>query len=134
MRVFLDTHVLVAAFATRGLCADVMRTVLAEHRLITGDVVLDELTEVLTQRIRLPADTVTEILALLRDPEVVPKPRKPSNLPVRDPDDRWILASALAGRADVLVTGDRDLLAVADIAPLPILDPRGFWSRLSKRR
>jgi putative PIN family toxin of toxin-antitoxin system len=133
VRVFLDTNVLVAAFATRGLCADLMRTVLAEHQLITGDVVLDELTEVLTQRIKLPGDTVNDILALLRDQEVVPKPPKPSDVPVRDPDDRWILASAIAGRADVLVTGDRDLLAVADAAPLPILDPRGFWSRLSKR-
>jgi putative PIN family toxin of toxin-antitoxin system len=133
VRVFLDTNVLVAAFATRGLCADLMRTVLAEHQLITGDVVLDELTEVLTERIKLPADTVKDIVALLRDQEVVPKPHKPSDVPVRDPDDRWILASALAGRADVLVTGDRDLLAVADAAPLPILDPRGFWSRLSKQ-
>jgi len=29
VRVFLDTNVLVAAFATRGLCADLMRVVLA---------------------------------------------------------------------------------------------------------
>ena len=132
MRVFLDTNVLVAAFATRGLCADLMRAVLGEHQLITGDVVLDELREVLDRRIKLPAATAENILALLRDQEVVPKPRKPSKVPVRDPDDRWILASAMAGRADVLVTGDRDLLDVADSAPLPILDPRGFWNLLRK--
>ena len=133
MRVFLDTNVLVAAFATRGLCADVTRVVLAEHVLITGEVVLTELREVLSRRIKLPVATIGDILALLRDQEVVPKPRKPSDVPVRDPDDRWILASATAGRADVLVTGDRDLLDVADKAPLPILDPRGFWNLLSKR-
>lgn len=133
MRVFLDTNVLVAAFATRGLCADVTRVVLAEHVLITGEVVLTELREVLSRRIKLPVATIGDILALLRDQEVVPKPRKPSDVPVRDPDDRWILASATAGRADVLVTGDRDLLDAADKAPLPILDPRGFWNLLSKR-
>lgn len=133
MRVFLDTNVLVAAFATRGLCADVTRVVLAEHQLITGEVVLTELREVLDRRIKLPVATVDDILALLRDQEVVPKPRKPSEVPVRDPDDRWILASAMAGRADVLVTGDQDLLDVADKAPLPILTPRGFWDLLSKR-
>lgn len=132
MRVFLDTNVLVAAFATRGLCADVMRAVLAEHQLITGEVVLAELRDVLQSRIRLPATTIEEILALLRAHEVVPKPSKPSEVAVRDLDDRWILASATAGRADVLVTGDRDLLAVAEAAPLPILDPRGFWTLLSK--
>ncbi len=132
MRVFLDTNVLVAAFATRGLCADVTRVVLAEHVLITGEVVLAELREVLNRRIKLPAATIADIMALVRDQEVVPKPRTPSDIPVRDPDDRWILASAMAGRADVLVTGDRDLLDIAGKAPLPILDPRGFWNRLSK--
>ena len=53
MRVFLDTNVLVAAFATRGLCADVMRVVLAEHQ-VTGDVVLRELRKALARRIKLP--------------------------------------------------------------------------------
>ena len=130
MRVFLDTNVLVAAFATRGLCADVMRTVLAEHELVIGEVVLAELREVLSRRLKLPAPAVADIVALLRAQDVVPKPAQPSDLPVRDPDDRWILASAVAGHADVLVTGDQDLLAVADQAPLPILNPRGFWDLL----
>lgn len=133
MRVFLDTNVLVAAFATRGLCADVVRVVLAEHQLVTADVVLTELRLVLVRRVKLPEAIVEDILALLRDHEVVPKPRRPSDLAIRDPDDRWILASATAGRADILVTGDRDLLDVADKAPLPILDPRGFWVLLSRR-
>ena len=119
-----------AAFATRGLCADVLRTVLADHELITGDVVLGELRTVLEERIKLPASTVTEIVALLRAQEVVPKPAKPSALPMRDEDDKWIVASAVAGQADVLVTGDQDLLSVAGRSPIPIVSPRGFWDRL----
>ena len=130
MRVFLDTNVLVAAFATRGLCADVLRIVLAEHDLITGEVVLGELHDVLAKRLRLPPGTVADIMALLRAQEVVPKPANPSSLPIRDPDDRWILASAVAGGADVLVTGDQDLLDIAAKAPLPILNPRGLWDRV----
>ena len=43
MRVLLDTDVLVAAFATRGICQDVIRVVLAEHRLLIGESVLEEL-------------------------------------------------------------------------------------------
>ena len=130
MRVFLDTNVLVAAFATRGLCADVVRTVLADHELITGDVVLGELRAVLEERIKLPGSTVTEIVALLRSQEVVPKPAEPSPLPIRDEDDQWIVASAVAGQADVLVTGDQDLLSVAEQSPVPIVSPRGFWEQL----
>ena len=134
MRVFLDTNVLVAAFATRGLCADVLRDVLVGHELLVGEVVLTELERALARRLRLPATAVEEILAFLREQEVVPRPGKPASLPVRDPADRWILASALAGRADVLVTGDRDLLDVAPQSPLRILDPRAFWELTRKKR
>ena len=130
MRVFLDTNVLLAAFATRGLCADLVRTVLADHELITGDVVLTELRAVLEGRMKLPASTVTEIVALLRAQVVVPKPAAPSSIPIRDSDDQWIVASAVAGHADVLIAGDQDLLAVAKQSPVPILSPRGFWEQL----
>lgn len=132
MRVFLDTNVLVSAFATRGLCADVMRQVLAEHELVIGEVVLRELRKALRLKLKLPPATVTAIEELLRESEVIPRPRTPSELEVRDPDDRWVLASAIAGRADVLVTGDRDLLEVAARSPVRIIDPRGFWTLLRK--
>ena len=133
MRVFLDTNVLAAAFTTRGLCADVVRYVLAEHQLITGDVVLDELHDVLANRFKLPGPTTKDILDLLRSQEVVAKPKKAASIPIRDPDDAWILASATEGRCDILVTGDRDLLDIADAAPLPILSPRGFWEFVRKQ-
>ena len=133
MRVFLDTNILVSAFATRGLCADVLRLVLAEHELVVGEVVLTELRRVLRKRIRLPVETVSDIDAFLRDFEVVPKPVAPATIRVRDPDDKWILASAMNGRADVLVTGDSDFLAIANECPLRT-DPRGFWTWLQRKR
>ncbi|HZL91991.1 MAG TPA: hypothetical protein VFB99_00055 [Vicinamibacterales bacterium] len=36
MKVFLDTNVLVSAFAARGICEDVLRIVLAEHQLVVA--------------------------------------------------------------------------------------------------
>lgn len=128
MRVFLDTNVLVSAFATRGLCADLFRHVLAEHELLVGEVVLDEFGSVLRKKLKLPIATIDEIGSFLRQYEVIPKPAVPSDIPVRDPDDRWILASAIAGNAEVLVYGDQDLLVVADEAPFLIVDPRAFWT------
>lgn len=128
MRVFLDTNVLVSAFATRGLCADVFRHVLAEHELITGEVNIVELRRVLRDRVQVPAPSIAGIEQLLRDQVIIPKPAEPHPLPIRDADDRWVLASAVVGKADVLVTGDSDLLEMASRAPLPIVDPRGFWT------
>ena len=134
MRVFLDTNVLVSAFATRGLCADVARHGLSEHELIVGEVVLDELCRGLRDRIKLPPEFILTVEEFLREQEVVPKPRQPSEQPRRDPSDRWVLASALEARVDVLVTGDRDLLEVATQTPLTIVDPRGYGSLLLKQR
>lgn len=130
MRVFLDTNVLISAFAARGLCADLMRLLLAEHDVLTGEVNLVELRRVLTRRFKVPAAQVEVIEQLLRDQTVIPKPAAVLSLKVRDADDAWVLASAVAGDADLLVSGDHDLLVLASRAPLPILSPRDAWSRV----
>jgi uncharacterized protein len=134
LRVFLDTNVLVSAFATRGLCADVLRHVLAEHELLTGEVVLAELRRALRGKLHLAAETIEEIDALLRSHHVEPKPERLPVVEIRDKDDLSVLASALAGFADVLVTGDKDLLGIApSVRGLRIVDPRGFWALTQTR-
>jgi putative PIN family toxin of toxin-antitoxin system len=134
VKVFLDTNVLVSAVATRGLSADVVRLVIAEHELPTGTVNLAELQRVLRDKLRAPAKTIRELDALLRTHTIVPKPATLLEVEVRDPDDAWVLASAVASAADVLVTGDRDLLDLGKRAPLRIVDPRGFWELVHRRR
>lgn len=132
MRVCLDTNVLIAAFAARGLCADVLRTVLTEHQLVLGDVILDEFRRVLKSKLRVPEERIESAEAVFSAIAILPKPETPAALPGRDRADRWIVATALLGEADVLVTGDRDLLEVAEKAPLPILTPRAFWELLRR--
>ncbi len=132
MRVCLDTDVLVAAFATRGLCADVLRSVLTDHELVLGEVMMNELRRVLIQKLKLPPDRVAIAEAVFNSVEILPRPDSPSAISVRDEDDRWILATAIAGHADVLVTGDEDLLVVAASAPLAIMAPRAFWELLRR--
>lgn len=129
MRVFLDTNVLVAAFASRGICADLFRHILVEHELVTGDVVLAELRRILLRRIKLPPRVVDDIERLLRDHEVVAKPRRHLQLGLRDTDDEWIVASALAGSAVALVTGDRDILEAPVPLPIRVYTPRQFWEQ-----
>jgi len=134
VRVCLDTNVLFAAFATRGLCADVLRAVLADHELLVGEVLFGELERALRAKLALPEAQIAVVRAALVTPDPVPRPLEPDPLVVSDPDDAWVVATAVAGRADVLVTGDVALLAAAPAAaagaPLPILSPRGFWTFL----
>jgi len=130
VRVFLDTNVLISAFAARGLCADLMRLLLVEHEVVTGEVNVVELRRVLTKRFKATAAQVDVIAQLRRDQTVIPKPAALLSLKVRDPDDAWVLASAVVGGADLLVSGDQDLIVLANRAPLPILSPRDAWSRL----
>jgi putative PIN family toxin of toxin-antitoxin system len=129
VRVSLDTNVLVAAFATRGLCADVVRTVLAEHEWIVSETVLGELQRALTDKIGLPESGVRSVVRFVREQaEVTIAAPTASPVAIRDPDDEAVLSDALNASADVLVTGDRDFLDLEEVPGLRILNPRGFWS------
>lgn len=130
MKIYLDTNVLVAAFATRGLCADVLHAVLAEHQLVIGEAVLTEVQRVLRQTIRLPAEVVAEVTASLRQQAEVVEASALLPIKWRDKDDLLILSEAVAGAADVRVSGDRDFLDIADRAPLQTVTPRGLWELL----
>jgi putative PIN family toxin of toxin-antitoxin system len=131
LKVYLDTNVLVAALATRGLCADLFQAVLADlHQLVVGEVVLTELRRVLSRKLRMASGMVEEVEVFLRAQGEVVADAPPVASEIRDPADRLIVAEAIAGGAEVLVTGDGDLLSVAARAPLPIVAPRAFWELL----
>ena len=101
----------------------------AEHDLVVGDVILTELRRTLQTKFRAQADRIEAVEVVLGTVPIIPKPAKPSELAIRDPADRWVVATAIAGHADV-VTGDRDPLVVAADSPIPILEPRAFWELL----
>ena len=133
MKIFLDTNVLVSAFTSRGLCSDLLEIILTNQQLMTGEFVLQELNRVLTTKLNVPEISVLDTISFLRKFHVEPIPDTPSNELVRDQDDRWVLESALRANADLLVTGDKDLLEISDkINQLKIISPRGFWEMIKK--
>jgi uncharacterized protein len=132
LRVFLDTNVLVSAFATRGLCSDLLRLVLTSHELVLGEVVLEEVSRSLRSKLRVAEPIVHSIETLLRSFHVEPTLKEAPPVSVRDPSDRAVLVSALKAGADVLITGDDDLLTIAEqVSGVRILDPRSFWEEVS---
>lgn len=131
MRIFLDSNVLVSAVATRGLSYDVLRLVLARHELVIGEAVLTEVERVLREKLGVAPEIVGEFDELLRREALIVVAQAPSlGIALRDPSDVPVLDQAVAGEAAVLVTGDRDLLDAADVAPLRILTPRELWEVL----
>jgi putative PIN family toxin of toxin-antitoxin system len=130
VRIVLDTNVLIAAFATRGLCEDVLRTILAKHKLVASKFILDELERVLCDKLKMPVAKVRAVTTLIRQSASMVEPEIPATCPADDPDDRWIVATAIYGEAQVLVSGGRDLKNPPKDLSLEILTPREFWESL----
>ena len=132
MRIFLDTNVLASALTTRGLCAELFEVVLQSHDLLISEAVFRELQRILPEKLGQTEAITNGFIALLRaEGQVITAEHSLPNLP--DPDDEAILAAALAGKANVFVTGDKALLNLESVEGLPIITPRGLWESLADK-
>lgn len=127
MKVVLDANVLVAALATRGACAELFARVLAVHEYGLDDNLRGEVVRVLRDKFKVPEARLAEVVTLL-DSTAIRVTALPLDEPAcRDPDDDRVLALALAFPAEVLVSGDDDLLVLNPWKGIPIVRPREFW-------
>ena len=133
MKVCLDTNVLVSEFASRGLCADLFELVLLEHDLVLGRHVLRELSKALRGKVKLPAARTSEIVEFVAgEAAQVVEEARAADAKV-DADDALVLGEALAGQAEIFVTGDAALLELGSIGGLLVVSPRRFWEVLHSR-
>jgi putative PIN family toxin of toxin-antitoxin system len=127
MRVVLDANVLIAAFVARGVCAELLEYCVREHEPVTSVAILEEVRRNLVAKIRVTASQADQTVELLRTRLAVVEPVALEVQACRDPDDDVVLGTAIAGRADAVVTGDRDLLDLGSFRGIPIVSPRAFW-------
>jgi hypothetical protein len=136
IRAVLDTNLLVSYLLThRPPIATLIDEHLAQEHfvLITGAVLLEELDRVL----RYPRlqryyseETRTRYVALIAAlSEIVDLPQSVPRI-CRDPDDDWVIACAVIGEADVIVSGDRGLLALERVGEVPVVSAAQFLERL----
>ncbi len=130
MRVFLDTNVLASTAATRGLCADVLREVLASHDFLISAQVLGELKRVLATKFGVVPELIDEFISLITQDSVLAQPGQIPTVDIQDQNDLPILSAAISARADVFVTGDKEILDIGRIEQMVILNPRQFWEKL----
>ena len=127
MKVFFATNVIASAAATRGLCSDLFRTVIEFHDLVVSEHLIGELRRILGDKFRAPPDLIEDLVWLLRQDTVKANSLPLAALPLSDPADIAIVSSALNGGADILVTGDKEIVELRQIGHLRILTPRQFW-------
>jgi len=132
VRVVLDTNVFVAAVVADGLCRDLVRVRVLQHTIITSEQLLRELRITLRNRFAVDPDELPMLSQLNEEAEIVTPARFRERV-CRDKDDDVVLATALAGKADVIVTGDDDLLVLEAFRGTRILSPRRFLELLDRR-
>ena len=127
MRVVFDSNVLVAAFATHGVCHDLFEYCLRNTTIVCSDFIAAEVERILGAKIKTPAKTASESIEYLKIQTewVIPDNKNAGGL--RDPNDQMIIATALSGEADFLIAGGKDLLISKQVKKTVIILPRDFW-------
>jgi putative PIN family toxin of toxin-antitoxin system len=115
LRVVFDTNVLVSALVFPGGRGDeALQRILAERdSLILSKAILDELLGVLARKFARDAEELSRVAVLLGEIATLAKTGRRLSV-LRDAPDNRILECAVAGRADLIVTGDEALLALGE--------------------
>ena len=135
MRVLIDTNVFISHLLTpqqSGVVYAILEAALSERFVLL--LPQDLLTEIETTVVnkpylsrRISQEALAALLSVLRlAGEEIPRIASPIPATTRDPKDDYLIAYAVVGEADYLVTGDKDLLAIGKIDTIPILTPKQF--------
>ena len=126
VKIVLDTNILVSALITKGTPPDLLYQAwsVGDFGLVTSDRQFDELTRVLAyeklQRYIKPQAASVLLANMQEMAEMVTGLRKVDYSP--DPDDNWIIATALQGGADYIVSGDkRDMISITSVEDIKIM-------------
>jgi putative PIN family toxin of toxin-antitoxin system len=136
LRVVLDTNVLLSGVAYPG---SLPGRIIAAWRhgsvdVVLSNFILDELRRVLPRLVArhgLSDREIEDLVDILSIQAELVEPAPVADEALRDENDRPVLGTLLAGmrsgKVDYLITGDKDLLTLADA--YPILTPAAFWNR-----
>lgn len=129
MRLILDTNILVSAFVFKSETANiVVRHAAKKHTLLFSESTFKELKSTLLKPKFAEIVELTTInnliINLVRIGEFI-EPKGKITV-CRDPKDNKFLELAVAGNAEFIVTGDKDLLVLNPFRGIKIISPSDF--------
>ncbi|MDO8721293.1 MAG: putative toxin-antitoxin system toxin component, PIN family [Syntrophales bacterium] len=133
MKIILDTNVIIAAFASRGLCSAVLELCLDRFDVIVSEAILEEVSTNLKRKIKLPLPQCNLIVSYLRENCLVSETDDLDESLCRDKNDIHVLGLAHRSLAEYIITGDQDLLCLVEYKDTKIVTPRGFWTTLKSK-
>ena len=127
MKVVFDTNILVSALVFPGGRAEAaLLRIIEEHdQLLLSKPILDELLGVLARKFSRDAEELARTALLLSELTLTVRPRQKLRVVKDDPDNR-VLECALAGRADLIVTGDNALLGLREFRGVRVISLRDY--------
>jgi len=129
-KVVLDTNVIIAAFTARGLANSVFELCLDKCEIIISEYIINEVSDKLTRKLKVPTGIVNEIISFLRDCCTVTEYKLLKENICRDIKDNNILALASSSKSKYIVTGDKDLLVLNKFEKTRIVNPRKLWQEV----
>ena len=137
MRLVLDANVLVSALISRKGAPARLLEYWQEERfdVVISPAILREVQRVLhypklQQRYHLSEEGIQRFLRLLRRQAIGVEPSEELTVIQHDPTDNRYLECAIAGEADIIVSGDHHLVELGEYQGVQILTPAGFLSLL----
>jgi len=130
VKTILDTNVIIAAFASRGLCQAVFELCLDRCEIVLSEEILREVLMNLNGKIKLPLPQSESIVSYLRENCFISDIDYLEASSCRDKDDVHILGLAQRSLAEYIITGDKDLLDLVEYKSAKIVTPREFWALL----
>ena len=133
-RVVIDTNVLVSALIKKGKSRKLLLKLLEEHTLILSNRLLAELADVLSRnKFSISNSQAEKYLSILaRIAEIAPAHSIPKMIS-EDPDDDAVLSTALSGKADYIVSGDKHLLKLASYEKIKIVSVNELHQIITKK-
>lgn len=130
MRIVLDTNIFISALIYRGRPEALLQMISLDiYSLTTSEEILQELESVLLRKFGWPGHRADAALRSIRRVAELVRPQVIVT-DCEDPDDNRILEAAVAGSADVIVTGDKHLLRMHLFRGIEILKVDAFLGRV----